>query len=752
MGRTARNISRMFLAVLVLLLSACNATKFIPDNEYLLNKAHVVVTDTKEVDPTDLKSYLRQQPNSEILGFWKLQLHIYNTAPADTTTKSKKRLAANAHRMGEAPEIYSQDMTVASMSQLQKAMQNKGYFNATVDTLIARNKKKLDITYLITARQPYTMRTCTYDLPNADLLNYAEHGKGKLLHQNMLFDADMLNQERKRIESDMRNEGYYYFQKEMLRFEADSSLGTHQVEAQMSLQPYVTSAKDTIYNAIFRIYTIRKVHFYTDYDPSFAPDSSQVYTKIDGDYTFTYYDKRLLRENVLKRNCKIRPGELFDQSRVDRTYEILNGLGVIKYVDISFVKVDSAGLECHVVLSRQKLHAVSAQIEGTYTSGDWGIALEAGYTNRNIFHGAEELSIKARSSYEWRANGGRAIEGLVNVGLRFPNRLKVEVEGRYQDRPDEYNRIIANTAFSYFLQRRSSAPWSHNFRFLDLSYVYLPTISDEFRQTFMQSDNLMKYSYEDHFIMALGYQVNYTSYSTLHPYRSYGTFSLSVETAGNFLQAVSSLAKLPTDKDGNYKIGNILFSQYAKMDFMFTGHAIANENHRVVFRGSIGVALPYGNSSAIPFEKRYYAGGANGVRGWTARSLGPGTYVNPDGVINYDNQAGDIRIDLGLEYRVKIWKIFHAAAFVDAGNIWTITEYESQPGGAFHWDTFYKQLGVSYGAGLRLDLNFLVLRLDLGVRLYDPARLASDTEWRTRSNGLKWKDDCALHFAIGYPF
>lgn len=751
MGKKVRNISHVVLVALVLLFSACNATKFVPDNQYLLNKAYVTVTDTKEVDPSALRSYLRQQPNSEILGFWKLQLHIYNTAPADTTTKSKKRLAANAHRIGEAPEIYSEDMTSASMVQLRKAMQNKGYFDAAVDTTIKRHKKKLAITYLVTANKPYTLRNAEYDLRNDDLDEIAQSRRNGL-KKGMLFDADVLNDERKRIETDMRSQGYYYFQKEMLSYQADSALGSHQVDVQMQLQPYVAEAKDTLYNAIFRTYTIRRVHFYTDYDPSFAPDSSKVVTTTDGDYTFTYYDKRLLRENVLKRNTKIKPGEVFNQRMVDRTYEVLNGLGVVKYVDISFVQVDSAGLDCRVVLARQKLHAVSAQIEGTYTSGDWGVALEGAYTNRNIFHGAEELGVKARGSYEWRANGGRAIEALVNVGLKFPNRLKLEVEGRYQDRPDEYNRIIANTALSYYLQSRTNAPWSHNFRFVDLSYVYLPRISDEFRRTFMQSDNLMKYSYEDHFIMALGYQVNYTSYRQRQPNRSYGTFSLAVETAGNVLQGISKLAKLPTDEDGNYKIGNILFSQYAKFDFMFTGHAIINEHHRFVFRGALGVAVPYGNASAIPFEKRYFAGGANGVRGWTARSLGPGTYANPNGMINYDNQAGDIRIDLSAEYRVKIWKIFHAAAFVDAGNIWTIREYESQPGGMFHFDTFYKQLGVSYGAGLRLDMNFLVLRLDLGVRLYDPALLATGKQWRTVGNGLNWNNDCALHFAIGYPF
>jgi len=750
MANQARFIMHVGLVAVVLLLSSCNAAKFIPENQYLLNKTYIKVTDTKAIDPTDLRSYLRQQPNSEILGFWKLQLHIYNTAPADTTTKSKKRLARNAHRIGEAPEIYNEDLTIASMFQLQKAMQNKGYFNATVDTTIRIKKKKLDLTYLITANQPYTLRQTDYVLPDSDLMHCATHTRRSLLKKNNPFDADVLNNERKRIETDMRNQGYFYFQKEMLRYEADSTNLDHQVDVTMMLQPYVTQSDDSAYQSIFRTYTVRKVKFFTDYDPSFAPDSNLIVTKIDGDYSFTYYGSRLLREGVLRRNTRIVPGEKYDQHKVDRTYEQLNGLGMVKYVDISFVQVDSTGLECHVVLSRQKLHAVSAQVEGTYTSGDWGVAAELGYTNRNIFHGGEELSLKARGSYEWRQNGGRAIEGLVNAGLRFPNNLKVTVEGRYQKRPEEYTRVIANTYLGYQIKRSSTAPWTHNLRFLDLSYVYLPWISDEFRQTFLKDDNLMKYSYEDHFIMALGYQVNYTSFRPSQPYRSYGTFFIAAETAGNFLYALGKLTNMPTDEAGHYKIGNILFSQYAKFDFGFTGHHILNEYHRFVFRGAIGIVVPYCNSSAIPFEKRYYSGGANSVRGWTARTLGPGTYS--DGHVNYDNQTGDIRLDLGWEYRAKIWKFIHAAAFVDAGNTWTIKEYASQPGGAFYWNTFYKQIGVSYGAGLRLDLSFLILRLDLGVRLYDPQRLGTGLEWRTVGHGLKWKDDCALHFAIGYPF
>jgi outer membrane protein assembly factor BamA len=163
---------------------------------------------------------------------------------------------------------------------------------------------------------------------------------------------------------------------------------------------------------------------------------------------------------------------------------------------------------------------------------------------------------------------------------------------------------------------------------------------------------------------------------------------------------------------------------------------------------AVGVAIPYGNSKILPYEKRYFSGGANSVRGWSVRTLGPGTFRTEDTRIDFNNQSGDIKLDLNMEYRVKIVSVLEGALFLDAGNIWTIKEYETQPGGAFRFDSFYKQIAVAYGVGVRLNLSFFILRLDFGVKLHDPA-LADEQRWRIKP---KWKDDMAFHFAIGYPF
>ena len=440
------------------MLSACSTTKFVPEGKMLLNKTKIEIEGTKDVTSSDLKAYLRQKTNSEILGFWKLQLQIYNTAPLDTTTKTKKRLARNAHRMGEAPVIFDAEMTTASMNQLQLVMQNKGYFDAEVDTTMSVKDRKLSITYHVKANEPYQLRNCSYLFPQADLKSYATDKERTLLKDGMLFDAKVLDEERQRISSAMRRNGYYFFDKELIKYTADSSLNARKVDVEMGLQNYITEWSDEQKKRLFTKYIVSEVHFHMDYDPAFVPENESVVSSQKDKYYFTWINQTFLRERTLIKNCLIRPGEVFNERLVELTYERFNRLGIIKYVDISFDPVSDNELECHIVLSRSKLNSVSANIEGTYSAGDWGIAAGLGYINKNIFKGAEELSLNAGVGYEWRANGGRAIEAKAEAGLKFPNQLNVNLMYNYQTRPNEFTRTIANADLSYRIARRRSKP------------------------------------------------------------------------------------------------------------------------------------------------------------------------------------------------------------------------------------------------------------------------------------------------------
>ena len=706
--------------------TSCNTTKFVPKGDYLLDKAYVKCTDDKNVSANDLRNYLRQKQNTEVLGFWKLQLHVYNTAPSDTTTKSKKRLARNAHKMGEAPVVYDEDLTRVSMQQLKQQMNNMGYFNAQVDTQKVVKDRKIRMTYLVTAHQPYKVRNYEVDIPMDAVRLIASDRQRCKVHPGEQFSSATLDEERQRITSAMRNRGYFYFEKSMLEFTADSSLNTHEVDIRIHMSPYVESLDSAALKRLYTQYTIRNVSFTQDYP--------------------------FLRKNALRHASRLRAGERYAEWRVERTYARMNALPPVKYVDIAFTPEGDSLLDCNITVSRGRLNAISAEVEGTYSAGDWGVAAGLNYSNKNLFHGAELFTLGARASYEWRQLGGRALEGKVEAGLQFASNVKVTIGYNYQERPDEFTRTIANANLSYLVPRQSGSRWTHQFNLIDINYIYVPWMSMEFISRFMYRSSVMLASYEDHFILDWSYTCSYSSYNPRFPNRSYVQLALRAETAGNALYALSRVAKLQQDANGSYMLWRIPFAQYAKGDFNFTFHGIINPKHHLLFHAGLGVAVPYLNATVLPFEKRYFAGGSNSVRGWQARSLGPGSFYGSGGTIVYDLQVGDIKLDMNLEYRFKVLRFLELAAFTDAGNIWTIQNYPNQPGGAFRWDEFYKQIAWSYGVGIRFDLSILIFRVDFGVKLYDPSRIWEGKQWRLAENGLGWRNDMTFHFAIGYPF
>ena len=740
-------------SLLCILFASCNTTKFVPQDQYLLNKARVKCVDDKSVNTSQLRNYLRQKQNTEIFGFWKLQLDVYNTAPLDTTTKSKARLARNAKKMGEAPVIYDEEMTQISMRQLNQQMNNMGYFNAAVDTQKVIKNRKVNLTYLVTANQSYKVRHYTVDINDFQDVQRIAEDAGCKVRKGMQFSTSTLDEERERITTALRNRGYFYFEKAMLEFTADSSLNSHEVDIRLHIAPFVTQLDSVAMQRLKTRYSIRDMYYQIDYDPNHLPDSVVLKRDSDrfgNDYSWT--GNRFLRKNTLRRASRLRKGDRYAEWRVERTYARMNELAPVKYVDIAFTPAGDSLLDCYVTVSRGRINSISAELGGTYSAGDWGVAAGLNYTNKNIFHGAEQLTLSGHASYEWRANGGRAIEAKAEAGLAFPSQVRLNVAYNYQQRPDEYTRTIVNAGLQYTIPRRPGTGWTHQFNLLNISYIYLPYISDEFQEKFIKRSSVLKASYEDHFIVDWSYLGSYSSFNQRFPNRSYVQFALRIETAGNALYGLSRVAHFKQNEDGAYMLWKIPFAQYAKGDVNFTYHEIFTPKHQMVYHAALGVAVPYLNAASIPFEKRYFGGGANGIRGWQARTLGPGTFRGTGDALVYDLQAGDIHLDLNLEYRFKVLKFLELAAFTDAGNIWTIRDYPEQPGGVFQWNQFYKQIAWSYGVGVRFDLSILIFRIDFGVKLHDPSRIEEGKQWRTASNGLGWHDDMTFHFAIGHPF
>ena len=737
---------------LIALFASCNTTKFVPEGQYLLNKARVKCVDDKSVSASDLRSYLRQKQNTEIFGFWKLQLHVYNTAPTDTTTQANKRLARNAHKMGEAPVIYDEELTAISMQQLRQQMNNMGYFHAEVDTQKIIKDRKIDLTYLVTAHQPYMIRHYTVDIPEESVRVIAEDERCKV-KEGEQFSTATLDEERERISTTLRNRGYFYFEKSMLEFTADSSLNSHEVDVKIHFAPYVAQLDSASLKKLRTRYSVRKMYYQIDYDPSHLPDS--IVLKRDSDQygnEYSWTGRRFLRKDALRQASRLDPGVRYAEWRVERTYARMNALAPVKYVDIAFTPVGDTLLDCYITISRGRLNSFAVEVEGTYSAGDWGVAAGVNYTNKNIFKGAEVLTLGARASYEWRANGGRAIEAKGEAGLLFPSNVKVNIAYNYQQRPEEYTRTIANAGLGYIIPRTPGSRWTHQFNLIDINYIYVPWMSDKFREQFIKKASVLKASYEDHFILDWSYTGTFSTLNPRFPNRSYLQLALRAETAGNVLFGLAKAASLPQNESGQYMLWRIPFAQYAKGDINFTYHGIITPEHHLVGHIGLGVAVPYLNASVLPFEKRYFGGGSNSVRGWQARTLGPGTFRGNGNTMVYDLQVGDIKLDMNIEYRFKVLSFLELAAFLDAGNIWTIRDYESQPGGVFLFNEFYKQIAWSYGVGIRFDLSIFIFRVDFGVKLHDPSRIAEGKQWRTAPNGLGWKDDMTFHFAIGYPF
>ena len=735
-------------------------TKYVPNDQYLLKKIQIK-SNIPDINNEELKSYLRQTPNNTILGFWPLKLGFYNLSNDDSTKWVNRWL----RRIGEPPVIYDSLKTIYGCDELQKVIFNKGYLNAKVTSTTKTNKKHIKITYNIVPGEPYRFRNYFITIPDSTIATIVNKRNSSLIKQGNLFDVDKINEEREQIARLLRNHGYFNFRKELLLFYVDSTLNTNEIDAELSIQPQYLD-NDSALQIIFSKKRIDNTTIIALKDNDISNISNlQLDTTYVNNIKIIYNTKnKAFRPKAIANKISIIPNILYSDFAVERTYSHLNSLSAAKYVNISFSENLNNNLDAQVIITQNKPHTVSAEIEGTYSGGDLGIGAAIGYKNNNIFHGSEILNINVNGGYEaigslseyqsaWDIGGEASLTFptlLMPMTKDFKRRssgtTEIAASVNFQQRP-EYQRNIAGAGIKYNWHLRRI---NFTFNLLDLSYIYLPYMTDAFKDKYMKPTSSIRFSYEDHFIMRWGLSLNMSNRRNMtFNTNSFYTFRANVRTAGNLLYGISSLIKQEKNKDGVYEIFNIQYSQFAKADIDFAYNWYITDKSRLVFHTGLGVGIPYGNASILPFEERYYSGGANSMRGWSARRLGPGNFKNNSGSIDFMKQSGDIKFDLNLEARFRlIWKL-EAALFLDAGNIWTIHDYAEQPTGAFRWNEFYKQIACNYGVGLRLDFDFFVIRVDMGIKLYDPGYPIENERWRT---DLTWKNDFALHFAVGYPF
>ena len=768
-----KGILYTILLYLALSLASCSATKFVPDGSYLLDEVKIH-TDNKEIKPSDMRLYVRQNPNSKWFSTIKTQLYVYNWSGRDSTKWFNRFL----RKIGDAPVIYNESDAIRSQEEIAKAVQNLGYMGASVKRTTKTKKKKLKLFYEITSGKPYIVRTLKYDISDKKIAEYLRNDSTQsMLREGMLFDVNVLDAERQRITDYLLCNGYYKFNKDYITYTADTARNTHQVDLTLHLLPYKTYVGDTP-KEHFQ-YKINKINFITDYDvlQSSALSSIEINDSLHyNGFPIYYKDKLYLRPKVLVDNLRFASGDLYDERNVQKTYTYFGRLSALKYTNIRFFETqngDSTQLNCYVMLTKSKHKSISFELEGTNSAGDLGAAASVSFQHRNLFRGSETFMVKFRGAYE-------AISGLqpgyknhnyteygVEASINFPNflfpfltsdfkrRIKATTEFglqyNYQLRP-EFSRTIASASWSYkWIQKQKI---QHRIDLLDISYLYLPWISSQFQEDYINKDKdnyILKYNYENRLIVRMGYNYSYNSAGGTLVNNTITTNSYSIragfESAGNILYGISKMINMRKNKDGEYAILGIPYAQYLKGDFDFAKNIIIDHRNSLAFHAGIGIAVPYGNAKVVPFEKRYFSGGANSVRGWSVRNLGPGSFAG-DG--NFMNQSGDIKLDASIEYRTRLFWKFRGAAFIDAGNIWTIREYENQPGGVFEFDKFYKQIAVAYGLGLRLDLDFFVLRFDGGMKAINPKYKKAKERYPIIHP--RFSRDFAFHFAVGYPF
>ena len=722
------------------LLGSCSASRDLPEGTYMLDKVKVM-TDGKyqDINPTQMMNYVRQKGNARWFSAIKIPLGVYAMAGKDSSWINR-----TLRQMGEAPVIYDTLLARQSCEDLQLALQNKGYLDAQVEMFIKPHRRKMDALYVLHPGKPYYISDFTTDIQDSVIARMIASRK-PLLYNGLQFSTDALNAERSQITSFLQNQGYFRFHKEFITYRARKDSARHEVGLTMVLHPYRANseARDTLHSR----YWIRNISY-----ESGALNDSVIH----------------LRSSVLKENTFLTEGQPYSSSQLQNTYNHFGRLGAVRYTNISFQPVaDTTLLDTKIQIQTNKPSTISFQPEGTNTSGDLGAAVSLTYQNRNIFRGSETFTMKVRGAYE----AIRGLEGYSNQDfieysiegrLTFPrfiipflsaesrrrNTATSEVSLMYdsQDRP-EFHRRVLSSGWRY-LWKKQGHPDSYRFDVLDLNYVFMPWISDTFRKEYLDnpsnSNVILRYNYEDLFIMKMGFGYTYNN----------GRVALktNVESAGNLLGLGTAIFGGSKNVNGQYRVFDIAYAQYVKADVDFARNLLGRAyKDQLIFHVGLGVAYPYGNSKVLPFEKRYFSGGANSVRGWTVRSLGPGRYKDKDGRINFITQTGDLKIDLNLEYRTHLFWKFNGAVFLDAGNIWTLRQYDEQPGGQFTFKSLITDLAVSYGLGLRLNFDFFVLRFDMGMKAINPAYQTED-EAHYPLIHPRFSRDFAFHFAVGMPF
>ena len=781
---TKNHLHIILWLLLATLFSSCSIKRYVPEQSQFLHKNKVEIKGKKAALKTsELSSYINQKTfNARFPN--RFQLWWYYV-----TEKSDRKFWQwiNQH-LGKKPEYYDANATILSKQQIEQYLNNRGYFNSEVrcKTKNFRKRKKhlLVATYEVYPNEPYRISKIHYDIEDTVLAQTVMRFQDRFpAKTGDIYNAYTLDEQRTWITERLRNNGYYFFTKDYITYEVDSSFSNHTLEVTMK----IANVKDRKTEEMqpHKCYHINRINIYPNYSPMLAntpPTDSATITFPTGfrDLTNTlhiyYHDKPYIRPSTFSQVIQIFQDRLFRQQQVALTYSTLSNLRIIGNSSIDFDTVPSPNdtlnlLNCNIYLRKSNTHAIKLQTEGTNSGGDLGISGSVTYTNKNIFKGAEVLQVSVKGGLE--AQEIINLEGMedetgsifntseliFNSSLFIPKFLSIiplrTFARDYQPRTTfslggsmqrryAYSRYINMGSFGY--------DWKTNSR---LQFIITPFYLNSVKvnpipafQAILDQENnqRIKDQYTNHLILGGRYSLIYNTQS-FNRSNHYIYLRANLESSGGLLSLFNGSRLLLQNQD-HHELFGIRYAQYFRMDVDFRQYYKLTEDTWLVFRQIIGAGLPYGNSYDMPFERSFYSGGSSGMRGWDYRKLGPGAYVQNEDIVNVE-RIGDLQLECNAELRFPVYGNFNGALFVDAGNVWNYHANELLPQGEFHFNNFYEQIAVDAGLGVRMDLGLALIRLDLAMPLRNPYANVSGEHWRFHDMSIF---DMRWSFNIGYPF
>ncbi len=742
-------------------LSACSGTRKLPDGQFLYTGATVHINSEARVPgksqlTSDLESLVKPEPNGSIFGM-RPRLWIHNIT-RDTTGSGGLKGWIN-RKLGDPPVLISQTNPTNSENLIQNRLYNNGYFEAEVDHEIIYKKRTAHVNYIADVNSPYTVDTVIFPNGN-DVLRRAIYNTQdeSVLEIGDLYNVDNLTEERNRISRQLRDSGFYYFAPEHMIFRVDSTIGDRQVRIFLNV-------KDGLPEDATTQFRMNNILINPNYSFQLDTIDSRADTLNVDDYGFIRNNRRI-KPKVLTRSMFLQPDSIYSRTGHEQSINRLMGLGVFQYANIRFNQVGKDQLDAVVLLTPVKRKSFRAELQGVTSSFYYGPNLNVSFQNKNIFGGAELFELKLTSGLELGTGGERSNFTSYNYGLEasihFPRfivpffridnksshyvpQTRIRVGFQRTNRVEFFKANSFNISAGYVWNETRKV--RHELNVMDINFFQLVDTTGAFHRR-LQEFEFQQKNYEEQFILSTNY--SYTFNNQMEEWRTHNVFFNGlIDVSGNLMHLLqSSFQEEPSTADNQYTIFNRAYSQYLRFSTDFRYYYSIDRNNKIATRLFIGVGLPYGNSNSMPFIKQFFTGGTNSVRAFEARSVGPGLVTPEETSAGFFDQLGDMKIEGNIEYRFPIYSVFKGALFLEAGNIWMISD-ESEMRGRFNIDNFIKELAVGTGFGLRLDVDFFLLRFDFGVPLrvphgwvWDELPASVDRDW----------NNITFNIGIGYPF